>query len=189
MGPIALFDKSFLQSLSIDEAVWFDKFFMPVVCPVFYAETLGDLAKEPSKLGTAEVIVRRIADKFPELGGSPCEFHGQICLNDLLDVHHMPMDGRVPRPGGRPVEKGVVYERTPAEEAFARWHQGKFHEVERIVAASFRNWTLVRWPRSFARWESMGNGSRLGTFNHHLAGPACPSVPATNCRAFCVHFS
>ncbi len=25
MGPIALFDKSFLQSISVDEAVWFDR--------------------------------------------------------------------------------------------------------------------------------------------------------------------
>ena len=37
MGPITLFDKSFLQAISLDEAVWFDRF----VCPVFYVETLG----------------------------------------------------------------------------------------------------------------------------------------------------
>lgn len=41
MGPIALFDKSFLQSLSIDESVWLGHFFMPVVCPLFYVETLA----------------------------------------------------------------------------------------------------------------------------------------------------
>jgi hypothetical protein len=34
MGPITLFDKSFVQAISLDEAVWFDRFFMPVVCPV-----------------------------------------------------------------------------------------------------------------------------------------------------------
>lgn len=28
MGPIVLFDKSFLQALSVDEAVWFDHFFL-----------------------------------------------------------------------------------------------------------------------------------------------------------------
>lgn len=28
MGPIALFDESFLQKLTVDEAVWFDHFFM-----------------------------------------------------------------------------------------------------------------------------------------------------------------
>ena len=45
MGPIALFDKSFLQSLSLDEAVWFDAFYMPVICPIFFVESLADLAK------------------------------------------------------------------------------------------------------------------------------------------------
>jgi hypothetical protein len=33
MGPITLFDKSLIQSLSLDEAVWFDKFFTSVACP------------------------------------------------------------------------------------------------------------------------------------------------------------
>lgn len=28
MGPTTLFDKSFLQSLSTDEAVWFDNYFL-----------------------------------------------------------------------------------------------------------------------------------------------------------------
>jgi len=137
VGPITLFDKSFLQSLSVDEGVWFDKFFMPVVCPVFYVETLADLAKEASKAGPAEAIVRRIADKFPELGGSPCGFHGDICLNDLLGFH-TPMDGRIPRAGGRPVKTGMVFEQTPEEEAFGRWRDGMFHVIERIAATHWR---------------------------------------------------
>lgn len=45
MVPIALFDKSFLQSLSVDKSVWFDHFFLPVVCPLFFVETLADLTK------------------------------------------------------------------------------------------------------------------------------------------------
>ena len=49
MGPIALFDKSFLQSLSVDESVWFDHFFLPVVSPLFFVETLADLAKAPRR--------------------------------------------------------------------------------------------------------------------------------------------
>jgi hypothetical protein len=69
MGPMVLFDKSFLQSISTDEAVWFDHFFLPIVCPVFYVETLGNLAKESVKR-TPEEIVRDIANKFPEWGGS-----------------------------------------------------------------------------------------------------------------------
>jgi hypothetical protein len=69
MGPIALFDKSFLQSLSADEAVWFDHFSLPVVCPIFYVETLADLAKEPGKR-FAEEIVADISRKFPEWSGA-----------------------------------------------------------------------------------------------------------------------
>ncbi len=45
MGPIVLFDKSFLQSLSLNESVFFDHFFLPVICPIFYVETLADLDK------------------------------------------------------------------------------------------------------------------------------------------------
>jgi len=45
MGPIVLFDKSFLQSLNIDEAVWFDHFFISNIPPIFFTETLADLKK------------------------------------------------------------------------------------------------------------------------------------------------
>ena len=75
MGPIALFDKSFLQSLSVDESVWFDRFFAPLVCPIFYVETLADLAKAPKKDRSAESEVRIIATKFPEVSGYPCDSH------------------------------------------------------------------------------------------------------------------
>ena len=68
MGPITLFDKSFLQSLSLDEAVWFDAFFMPVICPIFYVETLANLAKVQTNR-TADTEVRIIAEKTPVLSG------------------------------------------------------------------------------------------------------------------------
>jgi hypothetical protein len=137
LGPIALFDKSFLQSISADESVWFDHFFMPIVCPVFYVETLGDLAKAPGRRGPPEVIVRDIANKFPEWAGSPCVFHSQIAINDLLG-NRVELQFQIPRPGGRPVKSGTVFEQTPEEEAFHRWHNGQFHEVERLAAAHWR---------------------------------------------------
>ena len=136
MGPISLFDKSFLQSLSADEAVWFDHFSLPVVCPVFYVETLADLAKEATKR-TAEEVVADIARKFPEWSGSPCYFHIDLCVQDLLGANVV-MDGRIPRPGGRPVKGGTVFEHTPEEEAFQRWNNGKFLDVEKLAAAGWR---------------------------------------------------
>jgi hypothetical protein len=46
MGPITIFDKSALQSLSMDESVWLDAFFLVNIVPLFYVETLADLEKE-----------------------------------------------------------------------------------------------------------------------------------------------
>jgi hypothetical protein len=135
MGPMALFDKSFLQSISTDEAVWFDHFFMPIVCPVFYAETLGNLAKQGKR--TPEAVVRDIANKFPEWGGSPCEFHRDLVINDLVG-NHIQLRPQIPRPGGRPVKSGIVFDQTPVEEAFSRWKDSKFDDVERITAAYWR---------------------------------------------------
>jgi len=140
MGPIAVFDKSFLQSLSLDEAVWFDAFFLTVICPIFYVETLADLAKAHGDR-SAETAVRIIAQKTPDIGGSPCVMHMEMAIHNLLG-YDIPMDGRIPRPGGRHVSgggrTGVVYDESPEEKAFARWQAEQFHEVERLFAADWR---------------------------------------------------
>jgi hypothetical protein len=91
VSVIALFDKSFIQSLSVDESVWFDRFFMPVVCPVFYVETLADLSKKPKNDRSSESEVRIIASKFPEMSGSPCADHYNLSVLDILGVFNVPM--------------------------------------------------------------------------------------------------
>jgi hypothetical protein len=136
MGPIALFDKSFLQSISTDEAVWFDHFFMPIVCPVFHVETLGNLAKQP-KRRTPEEVVRDLANKFPEWSGSPCEFHVDLAIADLLG-QRIELRYQIPRPGGRPVKSGTIFDRPPVEQAFSRWRKGEFHEIEQLAARLWR---------------------------------------------------
>lgn len=144
MGPIALFDKSFLQSLSVDEAVWFDHFFTPVICPIFFVETLADLTKQ-SRAGstrTPQDEVRILADKSPVMSASPCVHHMQLAIANLLG-HPAPHLGQVPLAGGRPVRNkdgkpGVVFENSPEAESFSRWQRGEFFEVERDTASSWR---------------------------------------------------
>lgn len=141
MGPITLFDKSFLQSLTVDESVWFGHFFHPVVCPIFYVETLADLEKRVRDGRTQEQEVRIIASKFPDQSADPCAFHGTLLVDDLLGSH-IPMDGRIPLPGGRPVAKGekrgYIFERSPEFEAFSRWQREEFLDIERFVAKGWR---------------------------------------------------
>jgi hypothetical protein len=141
MGPIALFDKSFLQSLSVDESVWFDLFFIANVCPLFYAETLADLEKAVREGRTPEDEVGIIADKFPEMHGAPSPHHTQLCAADLLG-QRVPMTGQIPLAGGREVmageKKGVVFEQSPEAKAFARWTRREFLEIERSFARTWR---------------------------------------------------
>lgn len=141
MGPITLFDKSFLQSLSVDESVWFDNYFLTNVSPLFYIETLADLEKSVREGRTPEDEVGIISKKFPEMHGTPCGYHTHQCIGDLLG-YSAPMTGQIPVAGGRRVrtggKRGAVFERSPEAEAFSRWNRGEFLEVERQYARGWR---------------------------------------------------
>jgi hypothetical protein len=141
VGPIALFDKSFLQSLSVDESLWFDHFSIPNICPLFYVETLADLEKSVREGRTQEQEVGIIAEKTPVMHGAPCAHHLHLCIGDLLG-HRVPMTGQIPMASGRLVrsgaETGVVFDEPPEAQAFSRWQHGQFLEVERRFARVWR---------------------------------------------------
>jgi len=141
MGPTALFDKSFLQSLSVDEAVVFDHFFIAVICPMFYVETLADLEKAVRPGRTPEDEVRIIAQKTPEMHGTPCAHHLDLCGPSLMG-QDVPMTGQIPIIGGKAVKvddrRAVVFEERPEAEAFRRWQAEEFLEVERRFVKVWR---------------------------------------------------
>jgi hypothetical protein len=141
MGPTILFDKSFLQSLTLDEAVIFDHFFIAVICPMFYVETLADLEKKVRPERTPEDEVRIIAQKTPEMQGAPCAYHINLCGPNLLG-QQVPMTGQIPIIGGKAVkvgdQGGVVFEERPELEALRRWQAEEFFEVERRFAKAWR---------------------------------------------------
>jgi hypothetical protein len=141
MGPPTLFDKSFLQSLSEDESVFFDHFFRAVVCPIFYVETLADLEKSVREGRTPEDEVGIIASKFPEMHGSACVHHQSLVAQNLAGMN-IPMTGQILSPGGRDVAvggtRGVIFDPSPEAEAFRRWQTRDFMEIERLFARVWR---------------------------------------------------
>lgn len=158
MGPITLFDKSFLQSLTLDESVWFDHFFLTNVAPVFYVETLADLNKTVRRGRTPEQEVRIIAEKFPDMNGNPCSHHTDLCINSLLG-HSVPMTGQIPMSQGRLVKNagksGAVFQQSPESEAFSRWQHSEFQEIERRFARSWRNaLTIIELPEIASYFQS-----------------------------------
>ena len=65
-GPGLLFDKSALQCLSVDEAVWLDNFFETNITPLFFVEALADLEKQATK-GSPEQFVASLQQLQAEL--------------------------------------------------------------------------------------------------------------------------
>ena len=141
MGPIALFDKSFLEGLNVDEAVLFDHFFYAVTCPIFYVETLADLEKVENKGRRPEDIVGSIAFKSPQMHGGPNVYHRTLVVGNLLG-QDIPMIGQIVMAGGIPVrvdgKNNVVFKPSPEAEAFNRWQRGQFEEIEREYAKVWR---------------------------------------------------
>lgn len=140
-GPITIFDKSALQALNLDEAMWFAIFYMANITPLFFVETLADLEKADAHGRSPEQAVGALAEKTPVINAQPNLHHATLCRGELLgypiDINRFPVIG-----GGREVQtadgRGMVFEQPPEVEALQRWQAHEFLEVERRFARQWR---------------------------------------------------
>jgi len=201
MGPIVLFDKSFIEMLNVDEAALFDFLFLTNICPMFLTEVLADLEKEKPGERTREKIVADLANKTPSAHSYPNLMHASICLAELRG-RKVEMDRRPVVGGGRPVRHqgkvGVFYEESPEMKAYSRWQTGRFLEVERKFARHWRAQVMAAdlaqiaaiarsvlsisaEPKnladamSIAKGAVLGNGNRYRTFKAAFALMGMPS--------------
>ncbi len=141
MGPTAIFDKSALQALSVDESVWFEAFFLPNLVPVFYVETLADLEKT-SRDRNPEDVVARLAEKTPG-NAAPNVYHRDLLLGELAGYQLDLVTGRPIVPGGEAKraadgDVGMHMAEFPEAVALRRWREHDFQEVERAAAKRWR---------------------------------------------------
>lgn len=141
MGPMTIFDKSALQALSMDEAVWFDAFFGVNVVPVFYIETLADLEKDMAEGRDAEDLVGMLAEKTPS-NAYPNVHHRTLVAAELAG-HKIAMDGRPVISAGELMRSadgsiGLHVEEFPEHTALLRWQEHDFLAVERALAKGWR---------------------------------------------------
>lgn len=156
MGPIIILDKSTLQSLSINEIIILNKYYLLNIVPVLTIEILGDLNKL-SKHTLSEKKVTELANKLLPFDSGVNVHYKDSIIASLLG-HDVKMDRRPIIGGGRPVltkdgEKGIVFEETPEEKAMLRWRNGDFTEAEKILAE---------------RWRESTRGVDLENFKKHL---------------------
>ena len=144
MGPIIIFDKSVLQSLNPDEAMWLDNFFISNITPLFFIETLADLEKKVRLGRTPEQVVGNLAYKTPDMSSKPNAHHSTLLEGELfgfattLDMKN----GRIHASGGKTVtlegKTGVIFQPSAEEEALARWQNKEFMDLERLRAKAWR---------------------------------------------------
>ena len=102
-GPMLMFDKSFLESLNPDEAVWLDQYFLTNITPLFFVETLADLEKEVHRGRTPEQVVGNLALKTPDMQSHMSPHHMSLLWAELHG-EKITMDGRIMRAGGQLVK-------------------------------------------------------------------------------------
>jgi hypothetical protein len=66
VGPVPIFDKSALQALSLDEAVWFDNFYLANITPLFFVEAQFHTGWFVESLATQVLVIFVI-----RIGGNP----------------------------------------------------------------------------------------------------------------------
>jgi hypothetical protein len=125
--------------LNLDEATLLDNFYRSNITPVFFVECLADLEKAIKSRTTPEQLVGSLAMRTPDAQSCAHAHHRRILGQelsghlDLSQVFERPMV-----PHGEPVQlgdkRGIVFHRSPEEEALERWTRGEFLEVERSHA-------------------------------------------------------
>jgi hypothetical protein len=141
MGPITVFDKSALQALTMDEAVWFEVDFLANVTPLFYIETLADLEKAAAEGRTPEEVVRSLAAKTPS--DAYPNVHHRTLVSAELQGREIEMSGRVMVTAGDyrrapDGSLGMHIDEFPEAAMLLRWKTGEFDEAEREVAKTWR---------------------------------------------------
>ena len=160
-----IFDKSSLESLNGDEAVWLDNFFVTNITPLFFIEVLADLEKQVCEGRTPEDVVGNLAYKTPELHSSPNAHHRTLLARELSGFDTVVMDGRGILTGARPVtlgdSTGLIFPKTPEQEAFERWQRREFLDLERQIARKWRQaLSSISYDETYKFFQKWFKGGR-----------------------------
>ena len=143
-GPILIFDKSTIQTLTVDESVLLDNFYMSNITPVFIAECLADLERDMGRMkGTPESLVGALATRTPDEQACGNVFHMRILEGELIGKFDLSQAQFRPlRDRGQPVmtgdSKGLLFRASEEEEAVRRWAERDFLDLERQIAKQWR---------------------------------------------------
>jgi len=165
LKPIILVDKSFIQSLSRQEAHTLNTHFYILITPILIQEMITDIAKDK---GDSDDALRKLKNLADKIGGL-----GQLTITDDQKLFYVSLMGcRFGSKPGIPVFNpkqyeapdgsiGCIIEETPKEKLIRRW-QNKEITDEDIMAASifleeFEAYYSVNHHSVMARMHPLNN--------------------------------
>jgi hypothetical protein len=144
IGPLLIFDKSFLEMLNPDEVFELSMHFKFVGTPTLIGEIIADLKLEPSKRRVPSDVVRALSRKMQKVHGLQPANYRKLALANFY-AHEISMIGQVPVDSAAPNVhvtedgRGLLYDSTPEQTLWARWADGKFGTDDELTATTWRN--------------------------------------------------
>jgi len=144
IGPLLIFDKSFLQMLNADEVTELSMHFKFVGTPTLIGEIIADLKLDPSERRVPSDVVKVLSRKMQKVHGLQPANYRKLALANLY-AHEISMIGQVPVDGSAPNvqvtedRQGLLYDSTPEQMLWARWANGEFGTEDEVTASTWRN--------------------------------------------------
>ena len=101
IGPLLIFDKSFLQMLNADEVTELSMHFKFVGTPTLIGEIIADLKLDPSERRVPSDVVKVLSRKMQKVHGLQPANYRKLALANLY-AHEISMIGQVPVDGSAP---------------------------------------------------------------------------------------
>ena len=144
IGPLLIFDKSFLQMLNPEEVSELSLHFKFVGTPTLIGEIIADLKSEAPKRGLRSDVVQALSRKMQKAHGLQPANYRKLALANI-HAHEISMIGQVPVDGAAPNvrvtadRRGVLYDSTPEQMLWQRWANGEFGTEDELTASAWRN--------------------------------------------------
>jgi hypothetical protein len=134
MGPFLLVDKSFIESLSLEEIDVLDKHYTVILAPILLKEICANLLKYPDDENLSKNKVSLISKKAHQFDAKTICHYGNILVADLLGAG-VPLKPIIPRTGGRECiapdgSKGIVFDEPFEDQLLRRWARGIFKDED-----------------------------------------------------------
>jgi hypothetical protein len=143
MGPLLIFDKSFLQMLNPDEVFELSLHFKFVGTPLLIREMIADLKKEPSPELVPRNVVKALAGKMETAHGiQPANFRklalANLCAYEISMIGQVPVDASVPNVHVTRDGRGLLYDSVPEQGMWRRWAAENFTTEDEEIATAWR---------------------------------------------------